>query len=154
MRATDPLGQRLPNQLPAHLRCGSYRRRNLESVTMNLKDAERWKKLERRARERGWTITGEQREWLLNILPALETNVSQVGNLSAMLSFFARECSTGSEEETILWAVSDHLGLLKAELNLNVSRCYSFVWGESVVQTRQRYDADEKRVAAEKGGAS
>ena len=23
---------------------------------MNLKDAERWKKLERRARERGWTI--------------------------------------------------------------------------------------------------
>jgi hypothetical protein len=27
-----------------------------ERVAMNLEDAERWKKLERRARDRGWTI--------------------------------------------------------------------------------------------------
>jgi hypothetical protein len=27
-----------------------------ENVAMNLEDAERWKKLERRARDRGWTI--------------------------------------------------------------------------------------------------
>ncbi len=95
-------------------------------------------------------LTTEQKSELLDILPALETNMSQVENLSEMLSFFAANVETEGEEDKILWAVCDHLDLLRADLSLNVSRVYSFVWGESMVQTRERFN----KVAVDKEAAS
>ena len=42
--------------LQARLRRGRYARAKAENDTMTPEDAERWKELERRAREHGWTI--------------------------------------------------------------------------------------------------
>ena len=43
-------------QLQARLSRGRYPRHNVENDTMNPEDVQRWKELERRAREHGWTI--------------------------------------------------------------------------------------------------
>jgi hypothetical protein len=62
-----------------------------ERITMNLEDAERWKTLERRARDRGWTIDLLDAGWFALMELRGDERALALGNLDAIEAFLRAE---------------------------------------------------------------